>query len=326
MSNGSFFKSSVKIIIRTIIRFEPLKRLLRDISLRKLRKFPHLVQPEITNACNANCIMCPQEEMTRKIGEMDFNLYRKIIDECSKNRARVKTICPFLNGEPLLNHRLKDHISYAKEKNRKAEVIIYTNASLLDEKRALELMDSGLDKMFISFDGCTKETYERIRQNLDFEIVNNNVLRFFQLKKQLKRKKPQVDLSIIEMEETKRETEKFITKWKPLADSVTVKDFSNWGGKFSEKDQKKELKIERYPCPRLWFHLVILRDGNVAICCLDYDGKFILGNVKKNSIREIWNGEVINNYRSLHIRGEYEKISICEKCNSWKFSLPLLWW
>ncbi len=326
MLNLRFLKSLAKRIIRIIFKVEPLKRLVRGISLKTLREFPRLVQPEITNACNANCLMCPQSEMTRKVGEMDFALYRKIIDECSENKGRVKTILPFLNGEPLLNRRLKEHISYAKEKNRKAEVSIFTNASLLDEKRALELLDSGLDKIHISFDGCTKETYERVRQNLNFDVVNRNVLGFFRLRSKLKKKKPEVSLAIIEMEETKRENEKFVAKWKPLADSVTVEGYSNWGGRIPEKDLKTKSEIKRHPCPRLWFHAVILREGNMVICCLDYDGKFILGNVKENSIGEIWNGEVVNKYRSFHLRGEYGQIPICEKCNSWKLTPPLWWW
>lgn len=325
--NVLFLKSVAKKGVQLIFRVDKTKKLARNIFLKKILEFPQLVQPEITNVCNANCIMCPQSEMTRKVGEMDFDLYKKIIDECSRNRGRVKTILPFLNGEPFLHPRLKDYISYAKEKNKKAEVSIFTNASLLDERRSLEVLNSGLDKMHISFDGCTKETYEKVRRNLDFDVVTNNVLRFFQLRKRLNKRKPEVNLGIIEMKETRDEVQKFVDKWKSLANSVTIESYSNWGGKIPRKnEEEREQSKRRYPCPRLWLHFVALRNGDVAICCLDYDGKFLLGNVQKNSIREVWHGEVIKKYRSFHLQGRYDKIPICENCNSWRMEPPLWWW
>lgn len=318
-------RNVLKKIIKFLFKIKLLKSFVRQLYLKRLLKFPSSVQPEIINACNANCIMCPHSRIKREIGEMDFGLYKKIIDECSKGKP--KAILPFLNGEPLLNPQLINYIRYAKEKNKKSEIAIFTNASLLNEKMSLEILNSGLDRMVISFDGCHKETYEKIRRGLNFDIVNNNVLRFFQLRKEMRKRKPQVSLVIIKMKETEKEIKEFFKKWKKWADSVSVDVYKNWGGEIKGENENETADVKRFPCVRLWYQFAILRDGGVPICCLDYDGKYTIGSIKENTIREIWHGERINNYRNLHLKKLYREIPICKNCNGWMWlDAPFWWW
>ena len=126
----------------------------------KNREYPLGLDIGTTNLCNAACIMCPHTKL-KKMGTMDMKLYKKIIDNCEKLKIMSLTLSFF--GEPLLDKDLIQKIKYAKE--RKMKVAFFSNASLLTEKWAKELIESGLDGITISFDGYSKATYEKIRKS-----------------------------------------------------------------------------------------------------------------------------------------------------------------
>ena len=70
-----------------------LKNIIRFILLKKRESFPRLLSIELTNACNANCIMCPRSKLTRKTAQMDFELFKKIIDNCQdRNVGEIKEL------------------------------------------------------------------------------------------------------------------------------------------------------------------------------------------------------------------------------------------
>ena len=326
-----FLRTRIKKILNLIFKIGFFKAFMRRMHLKKRLDFPSMVQIEITNACNAQCLMCPHDKLTRKIGSIDANLYKKIIDESAENQIRVKTILPNHFGEPLINPHLYDYIKYAKEKVPKSEICIFTNGSLLNKENAIKIIESGLDVISISFDGFSKNTYERIRGNLNFDEVNTNITRLLDLKKKMKKKTPRIELAYVEIEENKRETEEFINRWESLVDNVNIGVFCNWGGmvpgkEVAKKNKASALNPKRSPCTRLWSHLLIFRNGDVPLCCQDFDGKNLLGNVATSSIREIWNGEVLNRYRDLHIKGKFNEIHICKECNFWKQQGEPIWW
>ena len=129
------------------------------------RSFPNLVRIETTNACNAKCIICPHKDLQRKIRQIDDDLFIRAIDECAENRCPEVHLHNF--GEPLLDRSLADRVRYAKSKGI-AKVKIFTNGSLLTRQRGRALIDAGLDEIKISFDGATREEFERIRYPLKY--------------------------------------------------------------------------------------------------------------------------------------------------------------
>ncbi len=286
--------------------------------------FPSIVQPETVNFCNAKCIMCPTSKGTKPKGFMDFGLYKKIIDECARNKEYVKALYPFQNGEPLIHPEFSKYIEYAKKQNNQWEVALYTNASLLDKNKTLKILESGLDTLVVSFDGFRKETYESIRIGLNFDQVKKNVIDFINLKKSMNKNNPEVHLVIIAMDKTRGEVKDFEREWKNLADRVEVSHFSNWGGQVDELDSQDILKENYAPCLRLWEHLVILRDGTVSLCCNDFDGRFPLGDLTYQTIKEIWQGEIINDYRKAHLNSDFSSLPICKKCSYRLHQLSLL--
>lgn len=300
----------------------------KKVRKRQFEKFndspyPSIVHIETTNLCNAGCVMCPHDNMKRRTGMMDDDLYKKIIYECV--RGKVENVWTFMMGEPLLDKDLQNKIIYAKEKGI-SNVGFFTNASLLNEEIAVKLLESRIDHITISFDALTEDTYKNIRPKLLYDTVSNNIKNFMELRKKRKLKKPFVAIEFVEMDKNKHETEAFRKKWEKIVDAVYVSLMLNWGREDYKNIALNDVHYRiRRPCPLLWKDLVVFIDGTVPLCCYDCDGEIFLGDIKKQRFDEIWTGKILSNIRRIHLSGEYDKISKCSKCNMWQ-SLSIPWW
>jgi len=265
--------------------------------------FPLHLDIESTNACNLRCPMCGRNFMKEKIGYIDLKLYKKIIDEAA--RYHLPSIKLNYRGEPLLHLELPKMVSYAKEK-RILEVQFNTNGLLLNEKKAKEFINAGLDRIIFSFDAAKKETYEKIRRGSNYDIVVNNIKNLVRLRDERGLKRPLVRVQMVKMLENKNEIKDFIRLWLPIANRVAVSTLRNPLG------TKK--KIEHFPCPQIWQRLMICWDGEMRMCCGDWYGEIVLGNVKKESIYKIWHGKKLNQIRKLHSEGHFNEIPVCARC------------
>lgn len=275
---------------------------------------------ENTNICNADCCFCPHKYMLRKTGNIPMDLFRKLIDQCRQLKINYITVYGF--GEPLLDKYFFDRIIYAKTRGIK-RVTTNTNAMFLDKDKVKKLLASGLDEIFISFDAATASTYQKIRPGLNFKTVENNILYLIKERKSLNLKKPEIILSYVECNENKNETKFYIKKWEKLVDHVSISFMHNWTGKI--KEGQNNFPEQRDPCRLLWTDMVISWNGDVPICCQDYENKIILGNVYKESITDIWSGKKMAKIRKFHQRLEFNQISLCRNC-TYNFHHKSPWW
>lgn len=315
-----------KVIKKTFGLAPAIRGALAGAKRKKLEIYPQTVQVEATTACNADCVMCPHSKITREKGPMDFELYKKVVDDCAENSRFVKTFHPFLNGEFFLTPKWEDYLAYAREKLPKIKIEISTNGSLLDTKGINRLLKIGPDLINISFDGSSKETYENIRKNLNFDTVQNNIMQLTKQRNLLRKIRPYIVISIIETEQTSPGLKSFCKKWSSIADKVIVEPYSNWGGQVEDKCIKDTKTHRRMPCPRLWYNFTILNNGKVVICCFDYNGTIAVGDINRKSIKEIWTGREITELRNFHLEDRYSNIYLCRECNYYKSYLePLIW-
>jgi wyosine [tRNA(Phe)-imidazoG37] synthetase (radical SAM superfamily) len=319
-----------KKILRKIIEPEfgiPfLQKTISDIKRCSLVKFPRIVQVETTNVCNAECVMCPHSFLKRAATNMDFGLFKKIVDECAGHQRQMEYFYPFLNGELFLTPHWQEYLSYARVKLAHTKIGIFTNGSLLDEKNITLLLEIQPDWINISFEGTSKEAYENIRRKLNFNQVEDNIIKLINKRKQLHKKLPRVTISIIRMQDNEKDLKGFVSKWKKIVDKVTVHGYSNWAGAITDKTIQIKT-LARKPCYRLWTNLVVLANGDACLCCLDYEGKVLLGNLSQEAIVQVWQGARIEEIRSLHMLGQYNKIELCGNCNFGKYERQHpLWW
>ena len=297
----------------------PLLKLYYHYNRKSLQLPYHPVQLwiELTSLCNYRCVMCPNTDLKKKDhGTMDFALYKKIIDEAGDFAFDVNLAH---RGESLLYPQIVEAILYAKEK--KLFTRLHTNGSLLTEDLSRKIVKSGLDRLSFSFDGFDKETYEKIRRGGDFEKTLQNIIRFLEIKKEEKSKKPDTSIEVINFEPGKRLQIKkeFKEQFKKLPlDSFVLKDVHNWAG-----ETKKAHTSEHYStCPFPWNALIIFWDGNVLPCTQDFFGSFILGNVRDYSLKTIWNSDRISHLRKKLVKGDLSELKACSGCDRvWRKSV-----
>src|SRR4029434_5728434 len=131
---------------------------------------------------NAKCVFCPRDEMHRRQGVMDMDLFTKIVDECAAlgiTHVRVHNY-----GEPFLDRQLVEKVRYAKSKGI-AEVGMISNGSLITEEIARGMIEAGLDAINISVGAAGKDVFERTRVNLDFDEVTGNIRTLARLCKEM---------------------------------------------------------------------------------------------------------------------------------------------
>ena len=315
--------------IQLIERFKRVKLFRRKILQKKISfDFPIRLNIEPTNYCNLSCSMCPRE-LNRPFGYMEFNLFKKIIDESILYGKRL-IITLTKDGEPLLHPELPQMIKYAKDKKAAYKINFYTNGILLTETKSEEIIKSGLDTMHISIDAFTKETYKKVKNSEKLETVEGNVKRLVALKKKLQSKTPLVVVKIIQTLDTQNEIKPFIHKWKGIADFIEIGEYHTWDGTFNGSNLQEQTgaiqKIKRYPCTFLWYNPVILWDGRVTTCCVDYQGKGIIGNIKEESFAKIWQSDRLQRIRNAHLENNYESIPLCSNCQFWKCEVNIEKW
>lgn len=291
--------------------------------------YPIHLDIESTSICNLDCPMCPYPEMRIKKGNMSLDLFRNIIDQCD---GKVFDVLLHMYGEPLVNKEIFNMISYAKEKGVRI-TSMSTNLTLLTKDKSRQLIDAGLDKITLSFDGTDKQTFEEVRLGANYEKCLENLLGFLDVKQQMKSRTPFTVLQIIQMQQTEPGLKEFVERFQnqPAIDLLKVKSFDTWAGQVEHRTDpmkpstyhRGNVNDERKPCPLLWYYMSIRWDGRVVPCCRDYDNHEILGDITKETLMQIWNGKRFQALRKDHLDGEYDNSVLCSKCVEWsKYRMP----
>lgn len=298
-------------------------------KINKVWGYPPIILIEPTNFCNAKCPLCPTGlgQLKRDKGFMDFDLYKKIIDECY---LFAKDIALWNYGEPFLHPKIFEMIKYARSKD--LSIFISTNGTLFsDPKNIDKIINSGLDNLIISLDGITSKTFSKYRKNISFKqtIDGLNKLLGVMNKKKIKHLKIYIQCVITKYNEKELSQIKkmaldlgiFFWPKKVNLEMVEVVNKNEWLPENEKlrcytktKDNQYKLKTKKNhePC-EIWQTLVINWDGLVNPCCYDYQGNINLGNLNTNKITEIWNSPELKELRR-EVIGDRSKIKLCQKC------------
>ena len=282
-----------------------------------VENFPLHLDIGITNICNLECTFCARtilvdEDKFREPAHMDFELYKKIIDEA----AEIGTFSINLNllNEPLINPELVKMIKYAKMKGI-VDVHFHSHGGLLTEKKSLELIDSGLDKLLVSLDSTKKESYEKLRVLSNFDSVISNLKRFKEMRDSRQNLQPLIKCNFIEFpgitqEEMKENLEFGLT----LADCVGFQEYIDPTNTIGENKVYKSDYKSSFACQQPFTRLSIAEDGTVSPCCLDHEFDLSVGNVKTKSITELWKSKEMEMIRNTQKNGKFYEIPRCRNC------------
>ncbi len=238
--------------------------------------FPKVILIDTVSYCNLRCSMCVHREMTRKKGVMPWPLFTKIIDEISETDKHARVWMVFF-GEALLLKRRKpsifDMIVYAKQKGL-TDVVLNSNANLLDEKAARGLIEAGLDAIYIGLDAFNSETYGKIRVGGNYEKTVNNVRGLIRLNESLNAATPEIFVQFVEMDINSAEKEEFVKFWTDEGATVKIRPMVSWAGRVEAPNLILDNK-DRWPCYWAMQTMSITDTGKVVTCAVDLDAKFI---------------------------------------------------
>lgn len=307
------FRHAIRTSVERVLlsRAHLIRRGLIAAGRDRAPRLPEIVQIESTNICNARCVFCPRDQMHRRQGVMDEALFRKVVDDCAALGIRHVRLHNY--GEPFVDRHLTDKVAYAKQKGI-AEVGVISNGSLIDEQVARGVIDAGLDAINISVDASGREVFERTRVGLEYDKVIANIERLVRIRAELGRTHPKLILSFVRQDNSDEERA-FIDHWRTIADKIHITELHNWAGTLNRNSDV------RYPCYRQWLTFTVLWDGRVSLCCADFDGRVILGDMRTSNIRDIWESEAYRQVRREHL--ESGGPEICRACDLPRKDSPL---
>jgi radical SAM protein with 4Fe4S-binding SPASM domain len=288
---------------------------------------PISISVEPTTSCNLRCPECPsgKREFSRPVGMLNESFFKRTIEELYKD---IFYLTFYFQGEPYLNPDFLEMVRYASSKN------IYTststNAHFLNDDNAKKTVESGLDRLIISIDGTTQETYEQYRVGGDLKKVISGTENIIKWKEKLRSKTPHVIFQFLVVQPNEHQ----IKEVEGLAKKLKVNEVRFKTAQIYDYEHGNKLiptinKYSRYQqqndgtysiknnmsnhCWKLWHSTVITWDGLVVPCCFDKDAKHQLGDLKIKSFSEVWKSNEYNAFRGSVLASRSE-VDICKNC------------
>jgi len=271
---------------------------------------PPAIQIEPTLSCNADCITCGRSKGKRPVGSMDFDLFKKIIDDAA--HVGVQRVLLFVFGEPLLHPQIIEMIRYIKAQGLAFHLT--TNGELLDGSTGEAILRAGVtsaDYVTFSILGFSAAVHEQVMVGIHHDRVQQNVLQFVENRKKLGVNGPVIETVFYSIPENQHELVPFLDYWGNIVDHAI------YGGSALEAliDQQQTKKCQTRTCITLWERMVILWNGDVSMCGMDLNGEWLVGNMRGQSIQQVWQSEALVNIRKTHKDGRFDEISLCKYCD-----------
>jgi len=288
---------------------------------------PMTISIEPTTACNLKCPECPSglRSFSRATGNLKADFFRDTIDQIAN---KLIYLIFYFQGEPYINPKFLEMVRYANDKG--LYTITSTNGHFLDDDNCRETIESGLDRIIISIDGVTQETYQSYRIGGDLEKVKRGAKNLVEWKRKLKSNTPHIIFQFLVVKPNEHQIDDVYNLAKEIGvDEVKLKtaqiyDYESGNDlipsidKYSRyrrlEDGQYKIKNELLNhCWKLWHACVITWDGIIVPCCFDKDATHRMGQLKEKSFQEIWQNDTYNKFRQSLLAGR-DTIDICQNC------------
>lgn len=282
--------------------------------------FPLNLDFELNFSCNLKCPMCTWSAEVKIPGKdawMDFGLYKRIIDEAAAGGLGAVGFS-WIN-EPLIRRDLAGFIGYARDAGV-PDLVIHSNGTLLTPSGSEGIIDAGLTRMMFSLDALTEETYNKIRVGAKMPKVLKGIHEFLEIRARKGKKFPLVAVNFVLMSVNEHELDGFVEYWAPYVDFFSIQQYIN---PFEKKTRDQELffassreVLTDFRCQQPWQRMTVRYDGRVLPCCSFYAENLVIGDTRRQTIKEIWDSPEMRHLQEIHAAGEYTKNEICRQCAS----------
>lgn len=287
---------------------------------------PFSVEIDVCSQCNFTCNFCfhadkrEVRESGVRFGRMSMELFHKIVEDMKRFPEKVKKVRLFEFGEPLLHPRLPEMIRAIWDAGVAEYVEITTNGVLLTPDLGRELVEAGLSRINISVSGVTEEKYREVSgHKIDMATFLANLKHFFENKKGCHVYVKLADDGSL----TQAEEEKFYALFGDLCDEIYIERLSPiW--RDTDINSAMESPVGPYGqplaykkvCPLIFTRMVINYDGIAVACCVDWKRQYVIGDVARESVYDVWNGAPLRELQLRHLRGEREEVPMCKGCTA----------
>ena len=308
-------------------------KVLSSYYVSKLLKRPiHWGMPiafsiEPTTSCNLRCPQCPSglRSFSRPTGMLSPETFQQAVNALYKSTGYVTL---YFQGEPYLNKDFTKMVKMATD--RHMYTATSTNAHYLSKENAIATVKSGLDRLIISIDGTTQDTYGKYRIGGQLDKVLEGTKTLLQTRKELKASTPHIIWQFIVFSHNESQLNDIRTLAREYGvDELAIKsaqiyDYEQGNelipkdeaySRYTVKEERAELKHSLHDhCWRLWHSCVITWDGNVVPCCFDKDATYRLGNLQHMDFNTIWQSDNYQRFRAQILKGR-KHIDICKNCS-----------
>ena len=253
---------------------------------------------------------------------MNIDEFNMICDQVNEI-GQLKTLNFYMMGEPFVNKELPDFIAIAKEKRVSERLIVTSNGSLLDETIARKVIDAELDYLRFSIYGIEQHTFSDVTgSKIDIDRIIGRIRYIRSLRDSLGKKKPFLYAKMIDTRDAAL-NQRFLHLFRDICDEVAIEPVMNW----NDPDEgnlsgiaTQDLLSDTYfskkkaVCPFPFYTLVIHADLQVSVCCVDWAKKAVIGSLRDQSLKEIWMGERLKEFRLAHLRRQRHTLEACRSC------------
>lgn len=294
---------------------------------------PFVVFVDPASACNFQCTFCPTghrgmiRDTGRYQGAMRYDLFTKIVDDLAGFDKPIRVLRMYKDGEPFLNKRLADMIAYAKASGHVEYIDTTTNGTFLTPDRVGPVLEAGLDKINISVDGMTNGQYRTFTGfDFDFDRFVENVKWLYDNKGDC-----EVVVKIPGELITHDQRQEFYDTFGDHCDRIFIENFAPCWPEF-DIEAHTGIKItggiyqqpisQTDTCPYIFYSMSVNADGLVSSCFLDWGRKLVIGDVRRDPLRAIWNSDAMNTLRLQHLEGRRCENAVCNACGQLSHCLP----
>lgn len=260
--------------------------------------------------------MCPtgQGLVRRPKGIMPWQIFTRVIDDCASFEGNGLTIHLHLHGEPLFDPLIFKKIEYIKTKLSKSTINFNTNAALLDEDRATRLIKSGIHQVTFSLNGTSVTSYEKISKGMEYPVVLENLTRYLSICNESKIK-PHNIIQLVVCEANQNEIDDFKKLWGNLADELHIKAMHNFLDMGTSVQTIDLAESQVCKCKQPFEFLMIYWNGDIGLCCWDYNNFARLGNVKESHLLKKYNNKHYERIRTAMDKMDCSEIMPCNRCS-----------
>lgn len=283
---------------------------------------PYCIFIDPSNRCNLQCKFCMNSKIKNK-QDMHFDLYKKIIDDLQEFENPVKTIRLYGFGEPLLNKDFPKMVAYAKKSNKVLNVDTTTNGTLLRPTLNKKIIDAGIDRINISISSLNDLGYlGSTGTSINFNALVKNIEHLYSIKEQCT-----IYIKITGDHLSKKGKKKFFHIFELISDGCDIEFTANCWYDMDIQTNDKGIGIYGQPledinvCSYIYYMMTIHTHGECSLCFLDWNKKLLIGDVRHDTIKNIWNGPKMKLFQKKGIMGY--KHPICQNCQQLKFGMPV---